>query len=158
MSRGAHRSGEGRGARRREIDLKAVRWTMPAPGIKAGREFAVPLKTGALEVLEPARAPSSDSSLVSRSRTGGMLPRNAPGCVLRPAGVMQASGVCSSLKPARFQRLHASTLSDRPATMAVMEPCPGRGDSHSVFTIRGPGRINDPTDVVKATSPLSVSA
>lgn len=92
---GAHRSGEGRGARRREIDLKAVRWTMPAPGMTAGREVAVPLSTGALEVLEPARAPSSDSSLVSQSRTGAMLPRNAPGCVLRPAGVMQASGVCS---------------------------------------------------------------
>ena len=117
---GAQRSGEGRGARRREIDLKAVRWMMPAPGMKAGREVAVPLSTGALEVLEPARAPSSDSSVVSQSRTGGMLPRNAPECVLRPAGVLQASGVCSSRKSARFQRPHDT----RPIRPAANAPAP----------------------------------
>ena len=55
--------------------------------MKAGREFSVPLSAGALAVLERARALSPDSSLVFPSRTGGVLPRNAPGRVLRRAGV-----------------------------------------------------------------------
>jgi integrase len=81
----AVRAGEARGARWHEI--AAGVWTIPASRMKAGREFSVPLGTGALEVLERARALSPDSSLVFPSRTGGVLPRNAPGRVLRRAGV-----------------------------------------------------------------------
>ena len=83
----AVRAGEARGARWDEIDLKTGVWTIPASRMKAGREFSVPLSTGALEVLERARALSPESSLVFPSRTGEELPRNAPGRVLRRAGV-----------------------------------------------------------------------
>ena len=63
---------------------------MDDPGVEnegAGREFSVPLSTGALKVLERAQGLSPDSSLVFPSRTGGQLARNAPGRVLRRAGV-----------------------------------------------------------------------
>ena len=82
----AVRAGEARGARWDEIDLGAGVWTIPAARMKAGREFSVPLSTGALDVLERARALSPDLSLVFPSRTGGQLARNAPGRVLRRAG------------------------------------------------------------------------
>ena len=81
----AVRAGEARGARWDEIEAGV--WTIPASRMKAGREFSVPLSTGALEVLERARALSPDSSLVFPSRTGGVLPRNAPGRVLRRAEI-----------------------------------------------------------------------
>ncbi len=83
----AVRAGEARGARWDEIDLAAARWTIPASRMKAGREFSVPLSTGALGVLRRVRALSPESSLVFPSKTGGLLPRNAPGRVLRRAGV-----------------------------------------------------------------------
>ena len=83
----AVRGGEARGARWDEIDLEAARWTIPASRMKAGREFAVPLSTGALEVLKRARALSGESPLVFPSRTGGPLAVNAPGRVLQRAGV-----------------------------------------------------------------------
>ena len=82
----AVRAGEARGARWDEISIEARRWTIPASRMKAGREFCVPLSTGALGVLGRARALSADSSLVFPSRTGGPLPRNAPGRVLARAG------------------------------------------------------------------------
>ena len=82
----AVRAGEALGARWDEIDLEAGVWTIPASRMKAGREFSVPLSTGALEVLERARALSPEPSLVFPSRTGAPLPRNAPGRVLRRAG------------------------------------------------------------------------
>ena len=75
----AVRAGEARGARWEEIDLEAARWTIPASRMKAGREFSVPLSTGALGVLGRARTLSPESSLVFPSKTGGVLPRNAPG-------------------------------------------------------------------------------
>ena len=83
----AVRAGEALGARWDEIDMEAARWTIPASRMKAGREFSVPLSTGALDVLERARTLSPESSLVFPSRTSGLLPRNAPGRVLRRAGV-----------------------------------------------------------------------
>ena len=83
----AVRAGEARGAQWDEIDMEAARWTIPASRMKAGREFSVPLSTGALGVLERARALSPESSLVFPSKTGAPLPRNAPGRVLRRAGV-----------------------------------------------------------------------
>ena len=81
------RGGEARGARWDEIDLESARWTIPALRMKAGREFTVPLSTGALDVLERARALSGESALVFPSRSGGPLAVNAPGRVLRGAGV-----------------------------------------------------------------------
>ena len=83
----AVRAGEARGALWDEIDLEAGAWTIPASRMKAGREFCVPLSTGALGVLERARALSPESSLVFPSRKGGVLARNAPGRVLRRAGI-----------------------------------------------------------------------
>ena len=83
----AVRAAEARGARWDEIGVEAARWTIPASRMKAGREFSVPLSTGALGVLERARALSLESSLVFPSKTGGPLPVNAPGPVLRRAGV-----------------------------------------------------------------------
>ena len=83
----AVRAGEARGARWDEIDFEAARWTIPASRMKGGREFSVPLSTGGLGVLARARALSPGSSLVFPSRTGGPLPRNASGRVLRRAGV-----------------------------------------------------------------------
>ena len=83
----AVRAGEARGARWEEIDLAAGVWTIPASRMKAGREFSVPLSAGALGVLGRARALSPESSLVFPSKTGAPLPRNAPGRVLRRAGV-----------------------------------------------------------------------
>ena len=83
----AVRAGEARGALWDEIDLKARRWTIPASRMKAGREFCVPLSTGALDVIERARTLSPESSLVFPSKTGGLLARNAPGRVLRRAAV-----------------------------------------------------------------------
>ena len=47
----AVRPGEARGARWEEIDIEAATWTIPAERMKAGREFAVPLSAGALDVL-----------------------------------------------------------------------------------------------------------
>ena len=83
----AVRPGEARGARWDEIDMEAARWTIPASRMKAGREFTVPLGTGALAVLARARKLSDGSPLVFPSRTGRMLaPRTVSG-VLRRAGV-----------------------------------------------------------------------
>ena len=83
----AVRPGEAQGARWDEIDMDAATWTIPASRKKAGREFAVPLSTGALDVLKWAAKLSGGSSLVFPSRTGGPLPKKAPGRVLHRAGV-----------------------------------------------------------------------
>ena len=95
----AVRAGEARGARWDEIGMEAARWTIPASRMKAGREFSVPLSTGALGVLDRARALSRGSPLVFPSRTGGPLPLNAPGRVLRRARVAStAHGFRSSAR------------------------------------------------------------
>jgi len=83
----AVRPGEARGALWDEIDMDAATWMIPAARMKAGREFAVPLSTGALEVLRKARKLSGESPLVFPSRTGGPLPPKAPLRVLKRAGV-----------------------------------------------------------------------
>ena len=57
---------------------------IPASRMKAGQEFAVPLSAGA---LERARKLSGESPFVLPSRTGGPLPKKAPGRVLHRAGV-----------------------------------------------------------------------
>ena len=50
--------------------------------MKTGREFAVALSGGALEVLDRARALSPESSLVFPLTIGRPLARNVPGRVL----------------------------------------------------------------------------
>ncbi|MDE0356347.1 MAG: tyrosine-type recombinase/integrase [Gammaproteobacteria bacterium] len=83
----AVRPGEARGALWDEIDMDAGVWTIPASRMKAGREFAVPLGTAVLDVLERAHKLSGGSPLVFPSRTGGPLPPKAPLRVLKRAGV-----------------------------------------------------------------------
>ncbi len=83
----AVRPGEARGARWDEIDMDAATWTIPASRMKAGREFTVPLGTGALAVLEGARKLSDGSPLVFPSRTGRILAPKTVSSVLRLAGV-----------------------------------------------------------------------
>lgn len=51
----ASRSGEVRGAKWAEIDLKNKLWTIPADRMKVGKEHVVPLTDSALDVLECAR-------------------------------------------------------------------------------------------------------
>ncbi len=83
----AVRPGEARGARWHEIDMDSGVWTIPAARMKAGRKFAVPLSTGALDVLARAHKLACGSPLVFPTRTGAPLPRKAPLRVLRRAGV-----------------------------------------------------------------------
>ena len=51
----AARSGEVRGAKWNEIDLKAKLWTIPGSRMKVGKEHVVPLSGAAIDVLERAR-------------------------------------------------------------------------------------------------------
>ena len=55
--------------------------------MKVGREFAVPLSAGALAMLNRVQVLFPESLLVFPSRTGGPLPRNAPGRVVRRTGL-----------------------------------------------------------------------
>jgi integrase len=64
----AARSGEVRGAKWSEVDLKAKVWTVPAMRMKAGREHRVPLSARAVQILEAvqplATKPNTDQQLV----------------------------------------------------------------------------------------------
>ncbi|WP_374283102.1 tyrosine-type recombinase/integrase [Novosphingobium sp.] len=51
----AARSGEVRGAKWNEIDVKANIWAIPASRMKVGKEHVVPLSAAAIDVLERAR-------------------------------------------------------------------------------------------------------
>ena len=84
----AVRPGEARGALWDEIDMDAATWTIPAARMKAGREFAVPLSTGALDVLRKAREWSDKSPLVFPSRTGRTLAPKTVSRLLQIAGVV----------------------------------------------------------------------
>ena len=66
--------------------MDVARWTIPAPRIKAGREFAVPFGAGALDELKRARAPSAESPFVFPSRNReAVAEEGATGRVLRRA-------------------------------------------------------------------------
>ena len=69
----ATRSGEARRARWPEIDRDRATWTVPAERMKTGREHRVPLSTGALAVLEEARAIENGSGLIFPSFKGREL-------------------------------------------------------------------------------------
>lgn len=66
------RSGEVRGARWEEIDLKQAVWTIPAERMKAGREHRVPLSEPALAVLKAVRD-GNGSALLFPAPKGGEL-------------------------------------------------------------------------------------
>jgi integrase len=55
----AARSGETRGMRWRELDLKAKVWTVPPERIKAGKEHRVPLQPAAIALLGEAGEPQA---------------------------------------------------------------------------------------------------
>ena len=60
----ACRSGEVRRARWSELDLKNAIWTIPGDRTKSGREHRVPLSTGALKVLDQAKALGARNGVV----------------------------------------------------------------------------------------------
>ena len=111
----AVRPGEARGARWDEIDMDAARWTIPGARMKAGREFVVPLSTGALGVLERARALPGKSPYVFPSRSGGPLPTKAPGSLLRRAGVAST--------PHGFRSSARSWMAEAGVPAEVAEAC-----------------------------------
>jgi len=111
----AVRPGEARGALWDEIDMDASRWTIPAERMKAGREFAVPLSTGALDVLRKAREWSDKSPLVFPSRTGRTL---APKTVSR---LLQIAGVDSTLHG--FRSSARSWMAETGVPAEVAEAC-----------------------------------
>lgn len=78
----AARSGEVRGAKWAEINLRSKVWTVPAERMKAGRAHRVPLSTPALAVLKAApRIEGSD--FVFPSARGGALSDMALTAVMR---------------------------------------------------------------------------
>ena len=60
----ACRSGEVRRARWPEFDLEEAIWTIPEERTKSGREHRVPLSSGALKVLDQAKALGNGDGLV----------------------------------------------------------------------------------------------
>lgn len=66
----AGRSGEVRGARWDEIDLKRKRWTIPADRMKMDRDHTVPLSDAALAVLQKM---PRESELIFPAPRGGQL-------------------------------------------------------------------------------------
>lgn len=72
----AARSGEVRGARWDEFDLKGKLWTIPTERMKAEREHVVPLTGRAIEIVKRARQlvpPESDLVFASNRSKDGML-------------------------------------------------------------------------------------
>lgn len=69
----AVRSGEARGARWCEIDLRDGTWTIPRERMKMKVEHVVPLSDRAIEILVEARASSSDTELVFPGTRGQQL-------------------------------------------------------------------------------------
>ena len=77
----ASRSGEVRGARWEEIDLKAATWTIPAERMKMDREHIVPLSKPALAIL---------SKLGEVSRAGLVFPGTKRGREMSDMTVLKA--------------------------------------------------------------------
>ncbi len=100
----AARSGEVRGARWSEIDLKAKVWTVPATRMKAGREHRVPLCARAIELLESVRPLASDAKpdkafVFPGPAAGKSLSENAFGALLKRMKVdVTAHGFRSSFR------------------------------------------------------------
>ena len=69
----ACRSGEVRRARWAEFDLEEAIWTIPEERTKSGRKHRVSLSTGALNVLEQAKAVGAGNGLVFPSLRGNPI-------------------------------------------------------------------------------------
>ena len=83
----ACRSGEVRGCRWDEIDLKAATWTVPPTRTKTGIEHRVALSGRAVEVLNAARKLSDGAGLVFPSPTGKELSDSTMSKLLRELGL-----------------------------------------------------------------------
>ena len=81
------RSGEVRGCRWDEIDLKTATWTVPASRTKTSAEHRVALSVRALEVLKAARAHSSGGGLVFPSERGKVLSDATMSKLMRELGL-----------------------------------------------------------------------
>ena len=91
----AVRSGEARGARWDEIDIKARTWSIPADRMKAGVEHRVPLSDASLDVLRLALALDNNSGLVfpSHYKHGRGLSDMTLTKVLRDTGLAKQATV-----------------------------------------------------------------
>lgn len=78
----AGRSGEVRGAKWPEIDVKAKVWTVPGERMKAGKEHRVPLSLPALKLIKELPR-FAESEYVFPSPTGGVLSDMTLSAVLR---------------------------------------------------------------------------
>ena len=89
------RSGEARGARWDEIDLKGRVWRIPSRRMKAGSEHRVPLSKQAVELLSEASALRDETDLVfpSPQRRRGQLSDMTLTKVLRSLGLADRSTV-----------------------------------------------------------------
>lgn len=83
----ACRSGEVRGTRWNEIDVRTATWTIPGVRMKTGREHRVPLSAAALAVLDSARECADGSGLCFPSLTGRMLSDNTLSKLFRELGI-----------------------------------------------------------------------
>jgi integrase len=81
----AGRSGEVRGARKVEVDLRGETWTIPAHRMKSGREHIVPLSPSALDIVRLALDidPENELLFASNRSSTGMLSDMAFTMVLR---------------------------------------------------------------------------
>lgn len=66
----AARTGEARGAKFSEVDMKAKTWTVPAERMKADKEHVVPLTDRALEIIE-AMGQKATEDLIFRGEVDG---------------------------------------------------------------------------------------
>ncbi len=110
----ACRSGEVRGVRWAEIDLKGGVWTIPAKRMKSRREHRVPLSARAREILAGAQAQAPRSELVFPSARGLVLPS------FEFAGLLKALGI--GAVPHGFRSSFRDWAAERTdAPRAVME-------------------------------------
>jgi integrase len=81
----AGRSGEVRGAKKAEVDLRSGIWTIPAHRMKSGREHIVPLSPSTLDIIRRALDidPEDDLLFASKRSRDGMLSDMAFTMVLR---------------------------------------------------------------------------
>ena len=83
----ATRSGEVRGARWEEVDLKTRTWTVPGNRTKTGREHHVPLADAAMQLLVNARALRDGSGLIFPSPTGKPMSDSTMSKLLRDLSI-----------------------------------------------------------------------
>nr|WP_258181218.1 tyrosine-type recombinase/integrase [Burkholderia multivorans] len=69
----AARSGEARGARWSEIDLKRGIWSIPAERMKAKKEHRVPLSSAAIELLKAIERNEDQDLVFPSPRSRGVL-------------------------------------------------------------------------------------